>query len=141
MTDIVVNYDQEKGVFQIYESTTQTLFLSQSLGEGFSGLSEFLLSSGLIKKSILEDQEVLYHFDSYTFQEIIKSNMSLMKRVSDIPSEFKNSASKFGTSTGVPKDKPNFSRGSKNFQKSKMSGFKSSSFGKSFNKFGNEKKS
>lgn len=141
MTDIVVNFDPSKGVFQIYESTTQTLLISQSLGEGFQGLNQFLLSKGLIQKSILEDSEVLYHFDSYTFQEIIKSNMSLMKRVSDIPSEFKNSASKFGTSTGVPKDKQNFSRGSKNFQKNKMSGFKSSSFGKSHSKFGNAKKS
>lgn len=140
MTDIVVNYDKVKGVFQIYESTTQTLFLSQSLGEGFSGLNKFLLSSGLITKSILEDQDVLYHFDSHTFQEIIKSNMSLLRRVSDIPSEFKNSVSRFGGSSGGG-DKQNFSRGSKNFQKGKMSGFRSSSFGKSFNKFRNEKKS
>lgn len=133
MIDIVVNYDQTKGVFQIYESTSQTLFLSQSLGEGFSGLNEFLLSSGLITKSILEDQEVKYHFDSYTFQEIIKSNMSLLKRVSDIPSEFKNSVSKFGGA-----EKQNFNRGSRNFQKGKMNG--SGSFGKSFKKFGNDKK-
>lgn len=136
MTDIVVNYDNTKGVYQIYESTTQTLLISQSLGEGFSGLNQFLLSSGLITKSILEDQDVKYHFDSHTFQEIIKSNMSLMRRVSEIPSEFKNSASKFNSES-----KQNFTRGSRNFQKGKMNGFKSSSFGKSFNKFGNEKKS
>lgn len=140
MTDIVVNYDQTKGNFQIYESTTKTLFITQTLGEGFSGLNNFLLSSGLITKSILEDQDVKYHFDSYTFQEIIKSNMSLLKRVSDIPSEFKNSAQKFGTSTGVPKDKQNFSRGSRNFQKGRMGGFGSSSFKKSFIKFGNNAK-
>lgn len=141
MTDIVVNYDQVKGVFQIYESSTQTLLISQTLGEGFEELNSFLLSSGLIKKSILEDRDVQYHFDSYTFQEMIKSNMSLLKRVSDIPSEFKNSASRFGSSSsgsGTPKDKSKtFSRGSKNFQHGKMSG---GSFGKSFSKFGNAKK-
>ena len=137
MTDIVVNYDPTKKVFQIYESTTQTLLISQSLGEGFSELSGFLLSQGLISKSILEDQDVLYHFDSYTFQEIIKSNISLLKRVSEIPSEFKNSVSKFGG--GSSTDKSSFSRGSKNFQKGKFGG--GSSFGKSFKKFGNEKKS
>lgn len=140
MTDIVVNFDSDKGVFQIYESTSKTLLISQSLGEGFSNLNGFLLTSGLIEKSILEDKDVKYHFDAYTFQEIIKSNMSLLKRVSDIPSEFKNSASKFGASTGVPKDKQNFSRGSRDFRRGRMEGFRSSSFGKSYGKFKNAKK-
>ena len=63
--------------------------------------------------------------------------MALLKRVSDIPSEFKNSASKFGMPS-VPKDinsknKQNFSRGSKNLQRGKFQG---TSFGKSFSKFG-----
>ena len=129
MIDIVVNFDQTKGVFQIYESTSKTLLLSQSLGEGFSNLS------GVLGKSLLEDKDIIYHFDSYTFKEIIKSNISLLKRVSDIPSEFKNSISKFGTSTN--NDKQNFSRGSKNFQNSRMKG---GSFKKSFSKFNNERK-
>lgn len=133
MIDIAVNYDTSKKVFQIYESSTKTLLISQTIGEGFSNLNSFLLSEKLINKSILEDQDVIYHFDSYTFQAIIRSNMSLLKRVQDIPSEFKNSASKFGTSPSS--DKQNFSRGSKNFQKGRMSGYGSSSFKKSFDKF------
>ena len=140
MTEIVVNFDSSKGEYQIYESTSQTLILSQTLGEGFSNLNLFLIQSGQVSQSILEDKNIIYHFDAHTFQEIIKSNMALMKRVSDIPSEFKNSASKFGMPS-VPKDlntknKQNFSRGSKNFQTGKMGGFKGSGFGKSFGKFG-----
>ena len=82
---------------------------------------------------------MVYHFDGHTFKEIIKSNMALLKRVSDIPSEFKNSANKFGMPS-VPKDlnsknKQNFSKGSSNFQKGKMTGFKGSKFGNSFGKF------
>lgn len=137
MTEIVVNYDSEKGEYQIYESTSKTLILSRTLGEGFSNLNLFLIQTGQIQKSIIEDQNIIYHFDSHTFQEMIKSNMALLKRVSDIPSEFKNSASKFGMPS-VPKDinsknKQNFSRGSKNLQRGKFQG---TSFGKSFSKFG-----
>ena len=137
MTEIVVNYDSVKGEYQIYENTSKTLILSRTLGEGFSNLNLFLIQTGQIQKSIIEDQNIIYHFDSHTFQEMIKSNMALLKRVSDIPSEFKNSASKFGMPS-VPKDinsknKQNFSRGSKNLQRGKFQG---TSFGKSFSKFG-----
>ena len=137
MTEIVVNYDSVKGEYQIYESTSKTLILSRTLGEGFSNLNLFLIQTGQIQKSIIEDQNIIYHFDSHTFQEMIKSNIALLKRVSDIPSEFKNSASKFGMPS-VPKDinsknKQNFSRGSKNLQRGKFQG---TSFGKSFSKFG-----
>lgn len=145
MTDIVVNYDDSKGMFQIYESSSNTLIISQSLGEGFSNLNGFLLTSGTVKKSILEDNDIQYHFDAHTFQEIIKSNMSLIKRVSEIPSEFKNSVSRFGGAQlaggSSGNNNNNFARGSRNFQKGRMEGYKSSSFGKSFSKFRNAKKS
>lgn len=136
MIEIVVNFDPESKNFKIYESSTQTLLISDTLGDGFRNLSEFLRDSGLIKTNIVEELGILYHIDSYTFSEIIKSNQSLMTRVKEIPSEFKNSASKFGTTLGGGKNKPDFSRGSDNFKKGKMSGFKKSGFGKSFGKFG-----
>ena len=103
MTEIVVNYDKEKGEFQIYESSTSTLIISGTLGEGFENLNKFLIQSGQIERSIIEDPSCRFHFDAHTFQEIIKSNMALLKRVSTIPSEFKNSATKFGMPS-VPKD-------------------------------------
>lgn len=139
MTEIVVKYDKSSNEYRIYENTSQTLIMSRTLGEGFSNLNLFLIQSGQIQKSLIEDEDVIYHFDGHTFKEIIKSNMALLKRVSDIPSEFKNSANKFGMPS-VPKDlntknKQNFSRGSSNFQKGKMTGFKGSKFGNSFGKF------
>lgn len=139
MTEIVVKYDKSSNEYHIYESTSQTLIMSRTLGEGFSNLNLFLIQSDQIQKSLIEDEDVIYHFDGHTFKEIIKSNMALLKRVSDIPSEFKNSANKFGMPS-VPKDlnsknKQNFSKGSSNFQKGKMTGFKGSKFGNSFGKF------
>ena len=138
MIEIVVNYDKNTKNFRIYESSTQTLLVSDTLGDGFRNLSEFLRQSGLIEKNIVEESGILYHIDSYTFSEIIKSNQSLMTRVKEIPSEFKNSAQKFGTTLGNSSGnkKPDFSRGSDNFKKGRMSGFKKSGFGKSFGKFG-----
>ena len=139
MTEIVVNFDSGSDMFQIYDSSSKTLLISRTLGEGFDNLNKFLISSGEIKKSILDDDDIVYHFDSYTFKEIIKSNMALLKRVSDIPSEFKNSANKFGMSS-VPKDintknKQNFQKGSNNFSRGRMTGFGASNFGKSYGKF------
>lgn len=139
MTEIVVKYDKGSNEYHIYENTSQTLIMSRTLGEGFSNLNLFLIQSGQIQKSLIEDEDVTYHFDGHTFKEIIKSNMALLKRVSDIPSEFKNSANKFGMPS-VPKDlntknKQNFSKGSSNFQKGKMTGFKGSKFSNSFGKF------
>lgn len=139
MTEIVVKYDKSSNEYHIYENTSQTLIMSRTLGEGFSNLNLFLIQSGQIQKSLIEDEDVIYHFDGHTFKEIIKSNIALLKRVSDIPSEFKNSANKFGMPS-VPKDlnsknKQNFSKGSSNFQKGKMTGFKGSKFGNSFGKF------
>lgn len=136
MIEIVVKFDQESKNFKIYESSTQTLLISDTLGDGFRNLSEFLRESGMIKTNIVEELGILYHLDSYTFSEIIKSNQSLMTRVKEMPSEFKNSAAKFGTTLGGGKSKSEFSRGSDNFKKGKMSGFKKSGFGKSFRKFG-----
>lgn len=135
MTDVVINFDSTSKEYQIYESTSKTLIQSRTLGDGFGNLNAFLIQSGQIQKSILEDSEVRFHFDSHTFQEIIKSNLALMKRVSDIPSEFKNSASRFGVTPGSElgkKDKTS------NFQRGKMSGFGSSNFGKSYKKFGSK---
>ena len=143
MIEIVVNFDKDSKNFQIYESSTKTLLLSDTLGDGFKNLSEFLRQSNLIKTNIIEEPGILYHIDSYTFSEIIKSNQSLIARVKEIPSEFKNSAQRFGTTLGKGSSKsktPDFSRGSDNFKKGKMSGFKKSGFGKSFRKFGDNGK-
>lgn len=137
MTEIVINFNAEKGEYQIYENTSQTLIISRTLGEGFSNLNKYLLTSGQISKSLIEDPDVRYHFDSYTFKEIIKSNMSLLRRVSEIPSEFKNSASKFGgmPSSQLPQKDSTFQKKESNFQRGRMSGFKGSDFSKSYGKF------
>lgn len=139
MTEIVIKYDDSTKEYRLFEGTSQTLIMSRTLGEGFSNLNKFLLESGQIEKSLIEDPNILYHFDSHTFHEIIKSNIALLKRVSNIQSEFKNSANKFGMPS-VPKDlnsknKQSFAKGSSNFQRKRMSGFKGSNFSDSYGKF------
>lgn len=132
MTEIVVKYDKTSKEFKIYESNSQTLIMSRTLGEGFSNLNHFLINSGQIQTSIIDDEDIIYHFDGHTFKEIIKSNMALLKRVSDIPSEFKNSANKFAAPKEISKTNNNFHRG-------KMTGFKDSGFSKSWGKFNKKK--
>lgn len=144
MIEIVVNFDEKSKNFQIYESSTQTLLISDTLGEGFRNLSIFLNQEGLIQTNIIDEPGILYHIDSKTFSAIIQSNLGLIARIKEMPSEFKNSASKFGTTldNGVPRknNKPKFSRGSSNFQSGNFSGFKGSGFGKSMGKFGGKKR-
>lgn len=125
--DIVINYDSEKRVYKIYEGTTETLLISQDLGEGMFNLNQFLVQEGYIPSGsdILKEQNLTYHFDSTTLNALIQNNLSLLARIRQGPSEFKISSEKFGSSAGAAngyKKKSDFSRGSKNFGKSTFSG-------------------
>lgn len=146
--DIVINYDPNTKEYKIYEPTTDSMIISMNLTEGLVNLNLFLKTSGLIPEDsdILLSKEIGYHLDSETFVAMIQSNVELLKKLQNGPSEFKKSAGKFGLpSTSqkyVPKAKRldgfggqgkskggEFSRGSKNFSSGSFGG--GSSFGKS----------
>lgn len=152
--DIVINYDPGTKEYKIYEPTTNSMIVSMNLTEGLVNLNFFLKSSGLISEDsdILLSNNIGYHLDSETFIAIIQSNVDLLKRLQNSPSEFKKSAGKFGLPSAshayIPKAKKTsgfsemgkksseFSRGSKNFSSGSFSGSKNG-FGKSKkNKFG-----
>lgn len=147
--DIVINYDPGTKEYKIYEPTTDSMIVSMNLTEGLVNLNLFLLSSGLIPEGsdILLSKDIGYHLDSETFIAMIQSNVDLLKRLQNGPSEFKKSAGKFGLpssgSSYTPKSKRpdggfsdkkrktgEFSRGSKNFSSGSFSGSKNG-FGKS----------
>ena len=143
--DIVINYDPNTKEYKIYEPSTDSMIISLNLTEGLVNLNLFLKTSGLIPEDsdILLSKEIGYHLDSETFVAMIQSNVELLKRLQNGPSEFKKSAGKFGlpsaTQKYVPKSKRienfgngkssgDFSRGSKNFSSGSFGG--SSGFGK-----------
>lgn len=134
--DIVINYDSQLDRFKIYEVSTDTVLISTSLTEGLINLSQFLRSKGLIGiDKDLFDCGIVYHLDTQTMIQMVKSNVDLLKRLKTGISEFKNSSNKFGGSSGNSKV-GQFGKGSKNFSNSEFSKQKSS-FGKSASKFGN----
>lgn len=145
MTEIVVKYNKEQGNFQVYEASTQTLIIGDTLGQCFRDLNLYLVQQGIIQSDILNEPDIMYHIDSHTFHEFLKNNLALVKRIQDIPSEFKNSASKFGKnpstlSSSSSSSTSSFSKkkeGKNNFQRGKFSSFGSSSFGKSSKRFKN----
>ena len=143
--DIVINYDPNTKEYKIYEPSTDSMIISLNLTEGLVNLNLFLKTSGLIPEDsdILLSKEIGYHLDSETFVAMIQSNVELLKRLQNGPSEFKKSAGKYGlpsaTQKYVPKSKRienfgngkskgEFSRGSKNFSSGSFGG--SSGFGK-----------
>ena len=147
--DIVINYDPGTKEYKIYEPTTDSMIVSMNLTEGLVNLNLFLKTSGLISEDsdILLSKDIGYHLDSETFIAMIQSNIELLKRLQNSPSEFKKSAGKFGlpsaSHTYIPKAKKTsgfsdmgkgrngeFSRGSKNFSSGSFSGSKNG-FGKS----------
>ena len=147
--DIVINYDPNTKEYKIYEPTTDSMIISLNLTEGLVNLNLFLKSSNLIPEDsdILLSKDIGYHLDSETFITMVQSNVELLKKLQNGPSEFKKSAGKFGLPSAshgyTPKSKRldgfngqgnkttgEFSRGSKNFSSGSFSGSKSG-FGKS----------
>lgn len=98
MIEIVINYDKNRKLFIVYEPTTETLFLTASLGESFLKLSQFLKEKGMIESDILQTDNISYHIDSASFIAMVESNANLLKRLSQAPSGFTISSQRFGVS-------------------------------------------
>lgn len=152
MIEVVINYDRDRNEFRLYESSTDTLFITASLGESFIKLNDFLKSQGMIATDILSAADITYHIDSMTFLALIESNVGLLKQLNNAPSGFMISSQRFGMSNNLqttPKQAQQSQmqgRGNNNYSDSKKkrgktargsSGFFSdSSFRGSYKKFG-----
>lgn len=139
MIEIVINYSKEDNVYKIYEPTSDTILVTETLADSLLKLSQFLKDSGLIGTDILQDSNISYHLDSATMQAMIESNVNLMKRLNSSPSGFMISSQKFGSSLGTTKKNqnqiPQENIGKNN--KRKSSGmFSKSNFKGSYKKFG-----
>ena len=101
MIEVVVKFDNARGLYVVYEPTTQTLFLTASLGESFLKLSQFLQERGMIDRDILQVDNISYHIDSSCFIAMVESNANLLKRLSQAPSGFTISSQRFGVSPAL----------------------------------------
>lgn len=140
MIEIVINYDESRKEYKIYEPSTDTLMVSSNLTEALTILNKFLLDSGLSKVDILECPDISYHIDSPTMRSIVEGNIKLIKRLRTAPSGFAMSSQRFGgSSTGQQQSQPSGQQ--KKQQKSKggqLSG--ATGFLGSYKKFGGGKK-
>ena len=98
MVEIVIKFDPDKEMFNVYEPTSDTLLVTSSLSESLLKLNEFLKSEKLVKDDILNTADVSYHIDSYTMSTMIRSNANLLKRLSTASSGFTVSTQRFGSS-------------------------------------------
>ena len=128
MVEIVIKFDPDKEMFNVYEPTSDTLLVTSSLSESLLKLNEFLKSENLVKDDILNTADVSYHIDSYTMSTMIRSNANLLKRLSTANSGFTVSTQRFGSSKSNNKFN---SMATRNWEK----GF-GSAFTKSHKKFG-----
>lgn len=149
MIEIVINYDKDRKEFKLYEPTTDTLFITSSLGESFIKLNDFLQSQGMITGDILETLDITYHIDSLTFLALIENNVNLLKRLNTAPTAFMASSQRFGLPTTpqqAPQQNQQFQgKGNSNYD-GKKKGYKkdrgatgffsNSSFRGSYKKFG-----
>lgn len=150
MIEVVINYDKDRKEFKLYEPTTDTLFITSSLGESFIKLNDFLQSQGMITGDILETLDITYHIDSLTFLALIENNVNLLKRLNTAPTAFMASSQRFGlptTSQQAPQQNQQFQgKGNNNYYDGKKKGYKkdrgatgffsNSSFRGSYKKFG-----
>lgn len=100
MVDIVINFDKDQNVFKAYEPSTDTLFVTSSLGETFNKIEAHLKQYGLIAGTLLGDQNITYHLDSPTFIAMVQSNANLLKRLNNAPTGFMISQQRLGLGTG-----------------------------------------
>lgn len=128
MVEIVIKFDPDKEMFNVYEPTSDTLLVTSSLSESLLKLNEFLKSEKLVKDDILNTADVSYHIDSYTMSTMIRSNANLLKRLSTASSGFTVSTQRFGSTKSNNKFN---SMATRNWEK----GF-GSAFTKSHKKFG-----
>lgn len=139
MIEIVINYDKDKKMFKVYESSSDTLMITSSLSESLLNLNKFLKDSNLINKDILQDDNITYHLDSGTMVAMVESNVNLMKRLRNSPSGFMTSSQKFGSSLGN-NNKNNSSNSPENSNKKKgrrgTGMFSNTAFRNSYKKFG-----
>lgn len=134
MIDIVINYNKEKQMYGIYESSTDTYMLSANLSEGLVYLEKFLKDTKLINTGLLESTNISYNLDSYSMKAMIESNVALMKRLNSAPSGFMISQQKFGGSNIQQKQKQQTSQNNKGHF-GKRTGFTNSKFKESYKKF------
>ena len=137
MIEIVINYDPQRKEFKAYEASTDTLFITTSLGETFLKLEETLKSKGLVE-SLLTSCDITYHIDSYVLLGLVENNVNLLKRLNQAPSGFSISQNRFGGSSTPSNNSGGKSSSSKKFAKS-SSYFSKSTFNDSYKKFGNKK--
>jgi hypothetical protein len=131
MVEIVIKFDPDKEMFNVYEPTSDTLLITSSLTESLIKLNEFLKSENLIKDDLLNTADVDYHIDAYTMSTMIRSNANLLKRLSTANSGFTVSSQRFGSSKSNNKFN---SMATRNWEK----GF-GTAFTKSHKKFGGTK--
>lgn len=135
MVEVVINYDKENKLFKAYEPSTDTLFVTSSLGDTFNKLEAHLKQFGLIAGSLLADQNITYHLDSPTFISIVQSNANLLKRLNNAPTGFMISQQRLGLGSGGGNDrKENWKKGGNNKRRSGT--FSKSNLGNASKKFG-----
>ena len=137
MVEVVINYDKDSNVFKAYEPSTDTIFITASLGDTFNKLEAHLLQYGLIASSLFSDQNITYHLDSPTFIAMVQSNANLLKRLNNAPSGFMISSQRLGLGSGTSnsKDRGNKKSGSSN---KKAGSFSKSNLTGANKKFGNK---
>lgn len=132
MIEIVINYDKLKKEYKIYESSSETLMVSENLTQGLVTLNDFLRNHYLIKEDILKEKDIMYHIDGTTMIEIIMSNVNLLNQLKNMaPSSFQISTSKFGTTKSAP-PVPGFNPTESKLAATSGRGFGKGSFGGRF---------
>ena len=131
--EVVINYREDEKQYVLYEASTDTIIITESLGEMFLKLNELLYNTGT-QMDMFSSDAINYHLDSATFKAIIGTNINLLKRLNTAPSGFQTSTQRFGG--GIQQVQQNKGEGFK--ASGKTGTFSKSSFKNANKKFGNK---
>jgi hypothetical protein len=134
--EVVINYREDKKQYVLYEASTDTIIITESLGEMFMKLNELLYNTGT-QMDMFSLDTINYHLDSATFKAIIGTNINLLKRLNTAPSGFQTSTQRFGG--GIQPVQSQSQNKNNNFKAAGKTGtFSKSSFKNANKKFGNK---
>lgn len=99
MIQIVINYDQDLGMYKLYNSDLDIMLTSDEMFKVLVMFNMHLMELYGENFNILKSDEIEYILDSASMKQMIVSNVQLLKRLNRAPSAFQESSERFGNSS------------------------------------------
>lgn len=97
--NVIIEYSDDTDEYKLYVKELEILLTSHELFRVLVMLNEVVSKLKGKDFNILDSNDIYYTLDSRSMSQMVSSNVSLLKKVNRMPSEFQSSIERFGSST------------------------------------------